>query len=138
MATLINYIFYKNIMMVLTIVWFTIFSGWSGQKWNLEVGYQAYNALFTFVPIIWVTIVDKDVSDATSLKLPQLYFLGIRKHYFTPFTSLRWLAQAVYESAMISFLCIFSLQKLSGDGEDPEIFFVGAHTLSLTIIIANI
>jgi len=138
LATLINYVFYKNIMMVMTMVWYAFYSGYSGQKWNLEAGYQAYNAAFTFFPIIWLTIFDKDVSDDTSRRLPQLYFLGIRRAYYGWWTSFRWLVQAIYESAAISFICIYSLPTMVADGEDPEVFYMGAHTLTLVIIITNI
>ena len=42
MSTLICYVFYKNVMMVLTMWYFNFFCGNSGQKWNLEAGYQMY------------------------------------------------------------------------------------------------
>ena len=41
MATVVCYIFYKNIMMVMTMYWYNFFNAWSGQKFNLEVGTQA-------------------------------------------------------------------------------------------------
>merc|ERR1712216_398848 len=97
--------FYKNIMMVLTVWWFNFYCGYSGQKWNLEFGYQAYNAVFTLLPILWITCFDKDVSDETSKRLPQLYHLGIRRHYFNLKVCLGWLAAAICESIAISFIC---------------------------------
>ena len=129
----------------------------------VQVGYQMYNALYTFLPILWVTVFDRDVTEATSRKLPQLYHLGIRAHYFRVSVWGRWFAQGVLEAAAISFTCVLALGradgcmhthvhiqayvaiavpmricrcmlalgKQMGSGEDPELFFVGAHTLTL-------
>jgi len=138
MATLVCYVFYKNIMMVLTIWYFNFFCGYSGQKWNLEWGYQAFNAFYTALPILWITVFDRDVSDATSRRLPQLYHIGITRHYFNTFVWLRWTVQAVGEAILITFISLYSLAKLSPRGEDPELFFVGAHTLTLAIVVANL
>ena len=44
----------------------------AGSKWNLEVGYQLYNALFTLFPILWIGITDKDLTDEHSRVLPQV------------------------------------------------------------------
>lgn len=93
LSVLVYYIFYKNIMMVLSVYWFNVYNAFSGSKWNLEVGYQLYNALFTLFPILWIAMTDRDVSDANSRVLPQLYQLGIRRHYFNPWAATRWVLQ---------------------------------------------
>jgi len=43
----------------MTVYWFNAFNAFSGSKWNLEVGYQLYNALFTLFPILWIGMTDK-------------------------------------------------------------------------------
>ena len=79
--TLVCYIFYKSIMMVLVSFWFFAFTASSGQKMHLEIGVQGFNVVWTSVPIYCLALFDRDVSDETSRLLPQLYHLGIRRHY---------------------------------------------------------
>jgi len=137
LSVLVYYIFYKNIMMVLTVYWFNAYNAFSGSKWNLEVGYQLYNALFTLFPIIWIGFTDKDLADENSRMLPQTYHLGIRRHYFNAWAAARWVAQGVYESIAISFVCIYALQKMSVNGEDPDVYLIGAATFSLAVVIVS-
>lgn len=75
-AKLVLYSFYKNMTFCLTLLWFSIFNGWSGQtlfdSWYISL----YNVLFTGVPIIGLAIFDKDTSRDMVLKYPKLYMDG--------------------------------------------------------------
>ena len=71
-TTMVLYVFYKSIMMVLTTFWFAFFSAMTGQKMNLEIGVQAFNVVWTGVPIYFITLFDRDVSDETSRCMPQV------------------------------------------------------------------
>lgn len=137
-SNLVYYIFYKNIMMVGALYWYMFFNSYSGQKWVLEFGYQLYNVMYTSFPILFISVFDRDVSDETSRKLPQLYHLGIRAHYFNWQVALKWLAEATFESLAVALLCIYSLPKYDLEGDDPSLFFLGAHALTYTIILANL
>jgi hypothetical protein len=43
MAIIVCYMFYKNIIFVLTQYWYQIYTGWSGQKFTVELAAQTYN-----------------------------------------------------------------------------------------------
>jgi len=105
-AVTVYYVFYKNIMFTLVIFWAQFFAAFSGTKWNLEAGNQLYNVLLTMFPILWFSVFDKDVSDETSLALPQLYHLGPGNHfYFNWRATLRWIRLMVlgtYASSSIA------------------------------------
>lgn len=120
-AKMVLYSFYKNMTFVMTLFWFTIFSGFSGtvralclrlfylfrlscfllplyspifstaaaaaaaklcvfafqtlfDSWYISF----YNVLFTGVPIIALSIFDKDVEDRSALRYPKLYLDGQR------------------------------------------------------------
>ena len=161
MATVVCYIFYKNIMMSMTMYWcaapllrpptrptlrgrgdrwrrFNFFCAWSGQKFNLEVGTQMYNLVWTSIPILCIGILDRDVSNETARKLPQLYHMGIRSFYWNRYVILRWFVEAMYESVLISLLCIFSLNMLGAQGTDPSVYYIGAHTLTNVITVLRV
>ncbi len=137
--TLILYAFYKTFMMVLTIFWYQCFAAaMSGQKLNLEVATQAFNVMWTSVPIYCLALFDKDVSNETSRRLPQLYHLGIRRHYNSWWVYLRWLVEALYESLAIVLVCINALQDSGRNGETPGLWYIGAHTLTAVVVFVNL
>ena len=182
-TTMVLYVFYKSIMMVLTTFWFAFFSAMTGQKMNLEIGVQAFNVVWTGVPIYFITLFDRDVSDETSrcmpqvmippplrlllllllrgrrltthtpahtsppltssppvairCSVPQLYHLGIRRAYTSWWTFLRWFVEALYESAVITFICVHALPRNADRGADPGVWWIGAHTMTAVILVVN-
>jgi len=136
-TTMVLYVFYKSIMMVLTTFWFAFFSAMTGQKMNLEIGVQAFNVVWTGVPIYFITLFDRDVSDETSRCMPQLYHLGIRRAYTSWWTFLRWFVEALYESAVITFICVHALPRNADRGADPGVWWIGAHTMTAVILVVN-
>ena len=75
MSTMILYIFYKNVLLVFVTFWYLFFSAASGTRIYLEAGLQFFNFIWTAVPIMVCTVYDRDVSDALSRRLPQLFHL---------------------------------------------------------------
>ena len=99
---------------------------------------QAYNLVWTSIPILCIGILDRDVSNETARKLPQLYHMGIRSFYWNRYVILRWFLEALYESVLISILCILSLNMLGSQATDPSVYYIGAHTLTIVIIVVNL
>jgi len=114
MATLVIYIFYKNIVLCLVMYWYLFTSAGSGQRIYLEGGIQAYNVLYTLVPVIVYSYTDRDVSDDLSFKLPQLYHLGVRKAYMSPPVVAQWLCEAFLESLIIFYLILPTMMLPAG------------------------
>jgi len=137
-ATLVSYVLYKSIMMVLTMFWYYVFSAMSGQKFNLEIGTQGFNIFWTSAPIYCIALFDRDVSDDMARLMPQLYHLGIRRVYVSWVAIGRWLAEAVYESLLITLLSVYSLRSCGRYGEDPGVWWIGAHTLTAVIVGVNV
>jgi len=138
MSTLVLYLFYKNVMMVLTQYWFTVSStGVSGQKLSPEFGTQCFNVIWTFFPILILGVFDKDVDDETSRKFPQMYHLGIQNYYFGVREYVMWLLDAVLESLIVTFFCLEALKHSGVDGMDVGLWMTGAHTFTMVILIAN-
>ena len=93
----------------MVLVWFLFVNGHTPQKIYLEGAYQAFNFIWTFLPIIIYAFIDLDVPNQTARELPQLYHLGVRRHYFGLSTVLRWAASAFVESFVLFYLLIASL-----------------------------
>jgi phospholipid-transporting ATPase len=61
----VAYFFYKNLAFTLTQFWFTLYTGFSGQRFYDDWFQSLYNVLFTALPVIVVGIFDK-VCDANT------------------------------------------------------------------------
>jgi phospholipid-translocating P-type ATPase (flippase) len=139
MSLLVQYLFYKNVMMVLTQYWFTIANtGTSGQKFNPEFGTQAFNVVWTFPMIVIAGIFDKDTSDEASRNFPQMYNLGIQNYYFSRDICLKWFFDAIIESLLVCFFTISAIDNLSIDGQDAGLWMTGGHTFSIIIFTVNL
>jgi phospholipid-translocating P-type ATPase (flippase) len=138
MSTLVLYLFYKNVMMVLTQYWFTISStGVSGQKLNPEFGTQCFNVIWTFFPILILGVFDKDVNDDSSRAFPQMYNLGIQNYYFGVREYAQWLTDAIVESLCVTFVCLEALKHNGPNGMDVGLWMTGAHTFTMVILIVS-
>lgn len=82
MSGLINYMFYKNVFMSITMYWFSFFAGLSGTKPYTEAAIQFFNLFYTSVPIILYGVYDRDLSLNACINHPQLYKAGIENQYF--------------------------------------------------------
>lgn len=143
MAIVVCYMFFKNITFVLTQYWFQIFTGWSGQKFTVELATQAYNIMYTGLPILLVGVLDQDVSDATALKFPYLYTAdGLLRTRLNLKLFMSWLLDSVYESLVLFFVPFFAVHLadhpngLSGDSY--SVFELGSVCFTMVVIVTNI
>jgi len=104
------YFFYKNLAFTLTQFWFTLYTGFSGQRFYDDWFQSLYNVLFTALPVIVVGIFDKDVSASRSKACPQLYKAGIDNLYFKWRVIVVWLIAATFQSLIFFFLPITCAQ----------------------------
>ena len=87
---------YKNVLLVMPIWfygWHSLFSG--TQIYNFQL-YSAYNVVFTSIPVIWFTTLDKEYEKDVLLRRPRLYRIGIENVYFNKWVFWRWFAYATW------------------------------------------
>jgi len=144
-ATLVLYIFYKNILMTLVTYMFLFYSAASGQRLYIEIGVQMYNVLYTLVPVLIYSLIDRDVSDETARKLPQLYHIGVRNAYFSLGVIVRWAVESFMEAVIIFFVIASSMQKLipvipgageqQATGQDPDVIMLGDVSYAAVLVV---
>jgi len=137
-SSLVLYLFYKNVLMVMSQYWFTMYTGVSGQKFNPEFGTQMFNLVWSSAPILTLAVIDKDQSDTFSARYPQLYGPGVNAAYFNNKLIMKWLLEAMFESSCITFITLNALPALSPDGSDPDLWYIGAHTFTYVVVICNL
>jgi phospholipid-translocating ATPase len=80
--TIANF-FYKNLVWTFAIFWYQIYADFD-QSYIYEYTYiLLYNLAFTSLPVIFMGVLDQDVSDKVSLAVPQLYRRGIERKEWT-------------------------------------------------------
>lgn len=80
--TIANF-FYKNIVWTFTIFWYQIYCDFD-QTYLYDYTYiLLFNLAFTSLPVIFMGVLDQDVSDKVSLAVPQLYRRGIERKEWT-------------------------------------------------------
>jgi phospholipid-translocating ATPase len=80
--TIANF-FYKNIVWTFTIFWYQIFCSFDMTYLYDYTYILLFNLAFTSLPVIFMGVLDQDVSDKVSLAVPQLYRRGIERLEWT-------------------------------------------------------
>jgi len=137
MSKLICYMFYKNILLTTVQFYFTIQTGFSGQKVYSEYGIQVYNVYVTAFPIILLGIFDRDVTNKYSKQFPQLYIQGVRGEFFNPSIFWGWVLTSIVESVFIIIFAFYTLEQAGENGEDGDLWQIGTVAYFLVILIAN-
>lgn len=80
--TIANF-FYKNIIWTFTIFWYQIYCNFDMTYLYDYTYILLFNLAFTSLPIVFMGVLDQDVSDKVSLAVPQLYRRGIERKEWT-------------------------------------------------------
>lgn len=103
------YMFYKNVIMVLPIFFFGMYSAFSGTSFYDILIVQTYNLVFTGMPICWFAVFDWQYKKEVFLADPSLYKIGLKNKCFSRFIFWRWYLYATWQSFAIM---LFSLEVL--------------------------
>eukprot|EP00930_Biecheleria_cincta_P071879 TRINITY_DN59330_c0_g1_i1.p1 TRINITY_DN59330_c0_g1~~TRINITY_DN59330_c0_g1_i1.p1 ORF type:complete len:1131 (+),score=190.54 TRINITY_DN59330_c0_g1_i1:98-3490(+) len=140
-AILANYMFYKNIVLVLPQYFLGCVSGFSGQKLYNDVLYQSYNVFFTFLPIMVFGVLDQDVSKKASLRYPELYTAGHQKMYMNRQVFVRWMVRGLWHALAVFFVpyCTMANGNIThSDGKANDIWLVGTVIFLLVCTVSNL
>ncbi|XP_038625040.1 probable phospholipid-transporting ATPase VD [Tachyglossus aculeatus] len=135
LANMVLYFFYKNVTYVNLLFWYQFFCGFSGASMTDYWVLIFFNLLFTSAPPIVYGILEKDVSAATLLRLPELYRSGQESEAYSPLTFWVTLLDAFYQS-LACFFCPYFAYRDS----DVHIFTFGnpLNTAALFIILLHL
>ncbi|KAI9734412.1 MAG: hypothetical protein M1818_006800 [Claussenomyces sp. TS43310] len=118
--TIANF-FYKNIVWTLGIFWYQIFCNFD-MTYLYEYTYLLlYNLAFTSVPVVFMGVLDQDVSDKVSLAVPQLYRRGIERKEWTQKKFWLYMLDGFYQSVItffVAWLVFRTANATTGSGQD--------------------
>ncbi|KAK0112883.1 hypothetical protein ONS95_014604 [Cadophora gregata] len=107
--TIANF-FYKNIVWTLTIFWYQIYCSFD-QTYLYDYTYiLLFNLAFTSLPVIFMGVLDQDVSDKVSLAVPQLYRRGIERLEWTQQKFWLYMIDGLYQSLILFYMAYLAFR----------------------------
>ncbi|PBP15920.1 phospholipid-translocating P-type ATPase [Diplocarpon rosae] len=101
--TIANF-FYKNIVWTFTIFWYQIYCSFD-QTYLYDYTYiLLFNLAFTSLPVIFMGVLDQDVSDKICLAVPQLYRRGIERLEWTQNKFWLYMVDGLYQSVILYWM----------------------------------
>lgn len=141
LAEMIPCFFYKNVAFTLTCFWYGIFSNFDGSYLYEYTFLMFFNLAFTSLPVIFLAVLDQDVSDTVSVLVPQLYRSGILGEEWSQYKFGWYMADGLYQS-VISFFFPYliyykSFQNPQGLPVDHR-FWIGVVAACLSVTAVDI
>ncbi|KAH9329629.1 hypothetical protein KI387_001737 [Taxus chinensis] len=104
MSYMILYNFYRNVVYVLMLFWYVLYTAFTATTAINEWSGTLYSIIYTAVPTIIVGIFDKDLSAKTLLRYPKLYASGQREEGYN--LHLFWLTMmdTLWQSLVIVYV----------------------------------
>ncbi|CCK71241.1 aminophospholipid-translocating P4-type ATPase DNF1 KNAG_0G01830 [Huiozyma naganishii CBS 8797] len=142
LAEMIPSFFYKNVIFTLTLFWYGIYNNFDGSYLFEYTFIMFYNLAFTSLPVIFLGILDQDVSDTVSLVVPQLYRVGILRLEWKQTKFLWYMLDGLYQSCISFFFpyCVYRKTMIvtkNGLGIDHR-YDVGVMVASIAVISCNL
>eukprot|EP00002_Diphylleia_rotans_P013474 TRINITY_DN2635_c0_g3_i2.p1 TRINITY_DN2635_c0_g3~~TRINITY_DN2635_c0_g3_i2.p1 ORF type:complete len:1173 (-),score=203.43 TRINITY_DN2635_c0_g3_i2:256-3774(-) len=140
---LVRYCFYKNLCFSLVSLWFSIYTGFSGQTLHESMYIALFNVIFTSLPIMLLGTLDQDISRHMMERYPQLYSYRQYTDTFNVKSFWIWLGNGMIHS-LFCFFIPYTLCKnvttIMEDGKSGihDIWSLGTLTYSCVIVLVNI
>jgi phospholipid-translocating P-type ATPase (flippase) len=122
-SVVVNYNFYKNMVLVMPAAFYGPSMAYSGQPFYEQIMYQLYNVFFTFWPGVFYAILDRPVIDLSVLEgNEELYKPALGKQFFSRKVFVYWLAAGILQGGLIEFAAfyVFGGQGTPDDGPNPD------------------
>lgn len=141
LAEMVPCFFYKNVVFTLTCFWYGIYNDFDGSYLYEFTFLMFFNLAFTSLPVIFLAVLDQDVSDAVSLLVPQLYRSGIYRLEWSQYKFSWYMFDGLFQS-VISFFFPYllfrkSFQNSQGLAVDHR-FWIGVVVACLSVTSCNL
>ena len=140
-ATLICFNFYKNVLLVIPLLFYGMFSAFSGQLlYNLWT-YQLFNIMFCAMPIVVYAIFDIEIPHSELHSNPKFFRLGLHGKLFSTSIFWFWVLEAFVQGLIIVLISMFTICMTSGDQKYGQMdnMWVGAKLIfGLVVFLVNI
>jgi phospholipid-transporting ATPase len=113
-STLICFNFYKNVLLVMPLFFYGMFSVFSGQIFYNTWVYQLFNLLFASLPIVVYAVLDREMDKSELMSDPKHYILGLKGLLFSTQKFWQWIFEACIQAMIILVISLFALCYTTG------------------------
>lgn len=138
MAILVLYMFWKNVCFALSQFPLIPFSGWSGQRFYVDVLSQTFNLVYTSLPILVAAVLDKDVSERAAMTFPYIYTDGPARRKLNTRKLLLFIIEGTWVGIVLFLWGWLSLRSASRFGASPYLFEWGTWLFNAVTLAVNI
>ncbi|OMJ67067.1 hypothetical protein SteCoe_35873 [Stentor coeruleus] len=138
-SILICYNFYKNVLLVLPLLYYGSLAVFSGQlifnTWN----YQLFNVVYASLPIVLYAIFDKEM-DLDKLNFSH-YKIGSKSMLFSTTIFWKWVLEGTLQALLICFICIYGICYTAGHketGRVDSLWVASTLMYGMVVILVNI
>jgi phospholipid-transporting ATPase len=134
----ICYYFYKNIILVVTDLFFAFSNGFSGQIFFADYLSTMYNAFFTSWPCLFTFSFEKDVDMVIVKKFPVLYMAGQKNYFFNMRVFWGYILYAIFHGYICYYIPVTGLKYFNDNsGQTFDHWFKSTTSFSLVIHIVT-
>ena len=136
-SNLVSFIFYKAALVAIVQFLFGFLSGFSGQQFFNDPIYQLYNVMFTALPIISVSVLDKALPRNTCEDNPAVFREEKRKA-FNGCIFFSWLMRSLVHGLIVFWVPVLSLGAgvtQPSDGRVTGLWFVSTTVFFATVLL---
>lgn len=140
-STLICFNFYKNVLLVMPLFFYGMFSVFSGQIFYNSWIYQLFNLLFASLPIVYYAVMDREMPVEELMQNPKHYILGIKGLLFSTHKFWQWIFEACLQSMIILLICLFSLCYTTGRkhyGQIDPMSVAAVMVFGMVVVFVNV
>lgn len=131
-SLVVLYSFYKNLVLVMTLFFYSMYTGYSGTSLYEDNILAGYN-FFLGLPILVLGLLDKDVSANYAMNHPEMYISGRRNMDLDVIQVLRWICAAFLHGYFAYFLVVELLTEGSVISESSY-YALGLSVYSVLIL----
>jgi magnesium-transporting ATPase (P-type) len=135
MTKVVLYSFYKNVVITFSLFFFNALTGFSGTSFYESLVYSSYNFVLG-LPIVFIGILDRDISDGTALSHPAVYAVGMLYKDLNMKKMLYWIMRAVLHSAIVFWLPYGAFAPVDGTVDGQGGLVDGMSVAGLTTFLA--
>eukprot|EP00164_Ancoracysta_twista_P004223 GFYU01005686.1.p1 GENE.GFYU01005686.1~~GFYU01005686.1.p1 ORF type:complete len:1561 (-),score=558.29 GFYU01005686.1:520-5202(-) len=137
-AKCVLYFFYKNMLLAMTLFWYSWFNMSSATSFYDPTYVALYNLVFTSIPVFVMGIFDQDVSRTKTQNAPEMY--GYQRNKPTlSFKSFRnTLFEAICHGFIIVFLTVWPLnENVYRDGSTADLWVIGTAVYTNMLLVVT-
>lgn len=100
-AFLAQYSIYKSLVICFVQILFSFLSGVSGTSLFNSLSLMAYNVVYTSIPVMVTSLLDKDLSEKTVMQHPEILYFAQAGRLINPGTFARWFLRAIFHAIVV-------------------------------------